>query len=576
MQSRRQVPGYFPSWSALVLVLAAQCGGDVVPEPVEPPGGPPGATPQPGNPAPNPGATPSPTTPPGMPPGMMPPGMTPPGMTPPGTRPPPVDPPATPPPGGPGANPGSPPAGPAGPWARGIQIGLVEVAQATFIKIGEGQTESPMAMRFTPLIEGRPMVVRIHVTPGEGFTARQLRGVVALNYMGGASKQFEEAKMISGPSTTDRLQSTFNITIPAVDMKPGASLWAALYETGAAMGGDPSPLPRFPAEGATDLGVKAGRMVLDVVAVPVTGMGGPLTNTPERAKKLENDLYDVYPVQKVNLRIREPVVVPNRITERGAAFGLLRDARTADGASARPWEYYHLLVAREDTTFTFAGTAGGGGGAANDPGSRRVSLTLVRGRAIDGNTNTVAHELGHNHGLPHVPACGAGGGANLMYPLPEGQMRSNGWSLSENALKPRAMFKELMGYCRPRWISDFIYSRFEQRVRMISSMGTRPPDTTALAERSLLGYLGPGEKPNWGVVAERVVESDTAMSGQRYARLVLDDGRTVNAPVSINVMSDGLTREFGVNLPLEANTLRADVIIDGESFPVSVPTLFAP
>ena len=156
------------------------------------------------------------------------------------------------------------------------------------------------------------------------------------------------------------------------------------------------------------------------------------------------------------------------ITERTAAFGLLRDARTADGASARPWEYYHLLVAREDTTFTFAGTAGGGGGSNNDPGSRRVALTLVRGRAVDGNTNTVAHELGHNHGQGHVPACGADGDGN-GFPYMNGALGVNGWSLSENALKSAAMFKELMGYCRPRWISDWMWGRFEARVRMVSA-----------------------------------------------------------------------------------------------------------
>ena len=254
-------------------------------------------------------------------------------------------------------------------------------------------------------------MVRVHVRPGMGYTARQLRGVAAITYAGGG-KQFEEAKMITGASEAARAASTFNILIPAAEVKPGASLAVSLFEAGQATGADPSPPPRFPAEGAIDLAVKAGRMVLDIVGVPVTGPGGPLANTPERLRKLENDVYDVYPVQKVNLRIREPVTVTARITERGAAFGLIRDARTADGASARPWEYYHLLVAREDTTFTFAGTAGGGGGNNNDPGSRRVSLTLVRGRAIDGNTNTVAHELGHNHGQPHVNACGAGGGGD--------------------------------------------------------------------------------------------------------------------------------------------------------------------
>jgi hypothetical protein len=490
---------------------------------------------------------------------------------------PPATPPATPPSGGPGANPGSPPAGPAGPWARGVTVSLVEVAQATFIKIGDDMGQVAVPMRGAPIIEGRPLVVRVHVRTGDGFTARQLRGVAALEYAGGGSKQFEEAKMIAGSSNPERLQTTFNIIVPAVDVKPGASLSVSVFEGGAATGADPSPLPRFPAEGAADLAVKAGRMVMDLVAVPVTGPGGPLMNTPERARKLENDVYDVYPVQKVNLRIREPVRVEDTITERGAAFGLLRDARTADGASARPWEYYHLLVAREDTTFTFAGTAGGGGGSNNDPGSRRVSLTLVRGRAVDGNTNTVAHELGHNHGLPHVNACGAGGGGNLGYPLMEGRMQTDGWSLSENTLKTKAMYRELMGYCRPRWISDFIYTRFEQRVRMLSAMGARPAETTALADRSLLGYMGPGERPNWGVVAERVVDSDsTPMTGQRYARLTLDDGRVINAPVSVNTMSDDLTREFGINLPLDAETVKADVIIDGQSYPVAVPTLFQP
>jgi hypothetical protein len=133
-----------------------------------------------------------------------------------------------------------------------------------------------------------------------------------------------------------------------------------------------------------------------------------------------------------------------------------------------------------------------------------------------------------------------------------------------------------MGYCRPRWISDFIYTRFEQRVRQISGMAMQPPTTTALQERSLLGYMGPGERPNWGVVGERVTESDMPMSGSRYARLVLDDGRVVNAPVSVNVMSDEETREFGITLPLDAVTVRADVIVDGQTFPVAVPTLYGP
>ena len=424
------------------------------------------------------------------------------------------------------------------------------------------------------------MVVRVHVVPGAGYTPRPLRGVVALGYPGGAGKQFEEMKMIAGRSDPERTASTFNVLVPAAEVKPGATLWVALYEAGAANGADPSPPPRFPPEGTTDLGIKAGRMVLDVVAVPVTGPSGPLADTPERRKKLEDHLYDIYPVQKVNLKIRQPVQVTGQVTERTAAFGLLRDARMADGASARPHEYYHLLLAREDTTFTFAGTAGGGGGNSNDPGSRRVSLTIVRGRAVDGNINTVAHEIGHNHGQGHVPACGADGGGN-GFPYMNGALGVNGWSLSENALKSAAMFKELMGYCRPRWISDWMYSRLEARVRMVSVQAGQSPPATALAERSLLGYVAPGERPNWGVVPERLVEATAAPASGRRARLTLVDGRVMEAAVAVNVLSDGVTREVGVTFPPEVvvsgiDVVRAEVNIDGQPFQVPVSSLPSP
>ena len=115
--------------------------------------------------------------------------------------------------------------------------------------------------------------------------------------------------------------------------------------------------------------------------------------------------------------------------------------------------------------------------------------------------------------------------------------------------------------------------RFEARVRMVSAMTAAPPTATTLAERSLLGYIGPGERPNWGVVAERLVEPGAAMLPQRYARLVMDDGRVIMAPVTVNVMSDGVTRELGVSLPEEGTVEKAQVQIDGQSLPIDVAGL---
>jgi hypothetical protein len=470
---------------------------------------------------------------------------------------------------------GSPMAGPAGPWARGVAIGIVEITQAVFIKIGQGATVVDPAMRNAPVIEGRPLFVRTYVAPGAGFTARRLRAVVTIEYEGGTSKGFEDTKMISAASDSERLETTLNVLIPAADVRPQSSLTVSIYETGEAVGPDPATLPRFPPTGAAPLAVKAGRMVLDVVAMPVTGPMGALMDTPERRRKLEMDLYDLYPVQKVNLRIREPLVVTARLASSTPGFAALREARTKD--AAKPGEYYHLLVGRADINASYAGVASGAGAGVNDA-ARRVGITIVGTRALDGNTNTAAHEIGHNHGRNHAPACGATG--DSMYPLPNGQMEVSGFSLSEMALKSKARFRELMGYCRPRWISDYQWRALEVRVRAVSAFpaAAGAPGMTTLDQHSLQGFVtaGAGETPDWGVVTGALVPDGAAVTAARRARLTLADGRTLDVPVAVELMSDDVTREIAVNLPAGEDVVSAEVTVDGQRFSVPVSSLPVP
>src|SRR4030095_1575077 len=141
-----------------------------------------------------------------------------------------------------------------------------------------------------------------------------------------------DGKTISGRSDPEKLDSTFNFLLAAEDVKPKASLAVAVYESGPVMGAEPTPPPRFPATGSVDLGVKAGRMSLDVVVIPVTGPGGPLADTPARRTRLENELYNFYPVQKVNVRWHEPFKMDARLTSSSTGFATLRDLRTQDGA----------------------------------------------------------------------------------------------------------------------------------------------------------------------------------------------------------------------------------------------------
>ncbi|HEY0712417.1 MAG TPA: M66 family metalloprotease, partial [Polyangia bacterium] len=280
------------------------------------------------------------------------------------------------------------------------------------------------------------------------------------------------------------------------------------------------------------------------------------------------DFTDLYPIQKVNIRVGPPAMLPSWSSS--AAFALLRDRKMTE--MAKPWEYYHMIANAQNNS---AGTATSG----------RIAFTITRTPNIDGNTNTFAHEIGHNHGLSHMPGCGASGSDN-SYPYvpnmapegvtwPAGFMGVNGYSISTNTFKSSAMFRELMSYCRPRWISDYVYNKFEARVRQTMAMIPAGMADEDMSKRSLQGWAGPGENINFGLALGQLVdEATTPITDHQHAVLTLTDGRTIKVPVAIGLASDDVTREFAINLDTDQTTsdevVRAEVFVGGERTVVDV------
>jgi hypothetical protein len=94
--------------------------------------------------------------------------------------------------------------------------------------------------------------------------------------------------------------------------------------------------------------------------------------------------------------------------------------------------------------------------------------------------------------------------------------------------------------------------------------------------RSLQAFVGPGEPPSVGVVQGHLVGPAVSVTRRRFARLRLVDGSHVVAPVLVQTMTDETTKELAVNLPGDADTVSAELFVDGIRFTIAVAALGRP
>lgn len=73
-------------------------------------------------------------------------------------------------------------------------------------------------------------------------------------------------------------------------------------------------------------------------------------------------------------------------------------------------------------------------------------------------TEVVAHELGHNLGLRHAP-CGGPAGVDPDYPYVDALIGAWGFDVVGEVVHDPAVDHDLMSYCRPKWISDYMYEQ---------------------------------------------------------------------------------------------------------------------
>ncbi|MDE2806754.1 MAG: M66 family metalloprotease [Gemmatimonadota bacterium] len=343
--------------------------------------------------------------------------------------------------------------------------------------------------RGVPLMAGREALLRVFVT-GEQDSFYQ-PSVVALFYHGdrldyGADMRIE-SDVLPGEVDEGRMDLSYNAVIPGSVIRPGTTMVIELDREGTVPLGPGSRL-RIP---------EAGRIELDVRTLPVMD----LTVVPiVVASKQNHDIYNwtrdltaeseqlqfsrsVLPITHMVVHVHEGYVTTADLST-GAGWGqLLGELTFLRRMEPRKGYYYGAVVLDEDATWDGLGYIG---------------FPLAVGAA---NQRTMAHELGHTLSLRHAP-CGGAIGPDPAYPYEGGVIGVWGYDLRENRILDPLLYKDVMGYCRPSWISDYSFAKaFAFRTEMESTVLQRSVagDATAPGAASgggrtmlLWGRTGPG------------------------------------------------------------------------------------
>lgn len=344
----------------------------------------------------------------------------------------------------------------------GVGVLDVEVNQGVGIHVFENGAVIPAAGRPAPLLVDRPAMFRARWTQAEGEPRNVEARLIVRN--GNSEYVFTEQKSVSGESNwTDAF---FSWVVPRCLLRADTSWAINLFDASATT---PHANARVPSTGAQALEPWPDRMELKAVFVPIIPTRGEGANelcgddpprdvalTGERAEDFRAYLTSLFPVQDVQMIIKEPMAVNWGLNcdEEDLTKTRMRELRAAE-ARGDNW-YYQALVPFDP----------GWSGSAPLVDDSREGNRISWAEFWDYLPLLSAHEIIHNHGVNHenilIDAWGWGP-YDGPYPFAD---RPRLGTLKA----PNDKYWDIMNMqATTMWINTKVYSTVAARVRTLTS-----------------------------------------------------------------------------------------------------------
>ena len=416
--------------------------------------------------------------------------------------------------------------------ALGVKLSQIDVYQTVKVGVMSAGAEIDTTKRTTDVVSGRNTMFRLAVTVDAGFTARTLSARVTVNN-GTSATQYFGKQAISGSSVDIDPKTTFQVFVPPEQITADTRYSAELVECGTGTG--TAGTVRFPATGDIELGARHTGG-LKVKVIPLLS-NGKLPDTSDTAlATYRQQLMAMYPIDGVEFSIGTQLSIGFPVDWDGT-LDQMRSKRRTENPPADV--YYYGLLKPQDTFGAFCGngctTGIGYVGDANTAGYRAA---MGVGYADRTSAQTMAHEIGHNHGRNHAPCVPNGGsisGVDPNYPFSDGRTGILGYDSRTKVMMPADKSTDLMGYCSNVWLSEYTYGGITDRVALVN--GNKAEFLNAAALNTWRVLLVGSKGPRWGIpITQPSLPEGTAITAH-----ILDGTGALVADVSVyrTEMSDG-------------------------------------